>query len=113
MSRYFPSRWPLSYLNLTKKKNGNVHKVKTAQKSTPRHKTLRTTRNIALERSVIYNYGGPQPALQVPYLALSLHSDSFIHKYKEEISKIMQRKYYTKVLTGKIYNEKHGEQLLK
>ena len=44
MSSYFPNRWPLSYLNLTKKYE-NIHKAPTAQKNfqTPRHKTKRTT----------------------------------------------------------------------
>ena len=32
MSSYFPNRWPLSYLNLTKKKYENIHKAPTAQK---------------------------------------------------------------------------------
>ena len=31
MSSYFPNRWPLSYLNLTKK-YVNIHKAPTAQK---------------------------------------------------------------------------------
>ena len=31
MSSYFPNRWPLSYLNLTKKYE-NIHKAPTAQK---------------------------------------------------------------------------------
>ena len=47
MSSYFPNRWPLSYLNLTK--NINIHKAPTAQKKiqTQRHKTKRTTKEVS------------------------------------------------------------------
>ena len=42
MGSYFPNSWPLSYPNITKKYE-NIHKLLTAQKSTPKHKTIITT----------------------------------------------------------------------
>ena len=40
MSSYFPNRWPLSYLNLTKKYE-NIHKAPTAQKKF-KHQDIKT-----------------------------------------------------------------------
>ena len=54
MSSYFPNRWPLSYLNLTKNMKTYIRRQQHKNFfQTPRHKTKRS---IDLERSVTQSY---------------------------------------------------------
>ena len=43
MSSYFPNRWPLSYLNLTKNMKTRIRRQQHKKILTPRHETKITT----------------------------------------------------------------------
>ena len=47
MSSYFPNRWPLSYLNLTKNMETYTRRQQHKKCYTPRHKTKRTTTEVS------------------------------------------------------------------
>ena len=47
MSSYFPNRWPLSYLNLTKNMKTYIRRQQHKKNYTPRHKTKRTTTEVS------------------------------------------------------------------
>ena len=47
MSSYFPNRWPLSYLNLTKNMKTYIRRQQHKKFYTPRHKTKRTTTEVS------------------------------------------------------------------
>ena len=48
MSSYFPNRWPLSYLNLTKNMKTYIRRQQHKKSfQTPRHKTKRTTTEVS------------------------------------------------------------------
>ena len=47
MSSYFPNRWPLSYLNLTKNMKTYIRRQQHKKCYTPRHKTKRTTTEVS------------------------------------------------------------------
>ena len=49
MSSYFPNRWPLSYLNLTKNMKTYIRRQQHKKKLTPRHKTTRTTTEVSIQ----------------------------------------------------------------
>ena len=53
MSSYFPNRWPLSYLNLTKNMKTYIRRQQHKKKYTPRHKTKRTTTEVEVQQKRI------------------------------------------------------------
>ena len=56
MSSYFPNRWPLSYLNLTKNMKTYIRRQQHKKCYTPRHKTKRTTTEVSLWQASVASF---------------------------------------------------------